>query len=319
MTTKQRGFTLIELMIVIAIIAIIAAIAIPNLIEARKSGNESAAIGSLRTVSTAQAMFREADRGGVVGGLDYATDLTELGSSNLIDDVLAAGEKQGYCFILFSKTSSTWHSHAAPRLPGETGDRYFYIDESGVIRSAVDAQALPSSPALGNGGTPPSDSSDHRTGERPPCNRRSAGRTTTDALGSYVARTMNRLSKYAGSEMLDQALGSAKSKDVQRAVLSALDANHDGALTFEETLQTNVLGLARTLQGILTNPPHDKMLGKDRHLTAITRWFMQKVRNSLRLGAGKETKFPAVPIETMLGPANPPLPPTDNLPPTNQQ
>ena len=59
MKKLQKGFTLIELMIVIAIIAIIAAIAIPNLIEARKGSNEAAAIGAMRTLTTAQALFRE--------------------------------------------------------------------------------------------------------------------------------------------------------------------------------------------------------------------------------------------------------------------
>src|SRR5687767_15845594 len=94
---NNRGFTLIELMIVIAIIAIIAAIAIPNLIEARKGANEAAAIGMLRTVTTAQALYREGDkdRDGV---LQYAPDLESLRRTNLIDEQAGSGLKQGYRF-----------------------------------------------------------------------------------------------------------------------------------------------------------------------------------------------------------------------------
>ena len=78
MKSIMKGFTLIELMIVIAIIAIIAAIAIPNLIEARKNGNETAAIGALKTLGSAQALFRESDKEND-GNLDYGT-LSELAS-----------------------------------------------------------------------------------------------------------------------------------------------------------------------------------------------------------------------------------------------
>ena len=72
---NEKGFTLIELMIVIAIIAIIAAIAIPNLLDARKGANEAAAKSAMRTLFTVQNLFREGDKDGD-GQLDYATDPT---------------------------------------------------------------------------------------------------------------------------------------------------------------------------------------------------------------------------------------------------
>jgi prepilin-type N-terminal cleavage/methylation domain-containing protein len=147
----NRGFTLIELMIVIAIIAIIAAIAIPNLIEARKSGNESSAIGTLRTISTAQTLFREADRDGNET-LDYASSLANLSNYELIDSVLGAGTKQGYVFSI-TRSSSTpefqWNCTAAPQAPGSSGTRYFYVNETGVIRFETNTAATSTSPALG--------------------------------------------------------------------------------------------------------------------------------------------------------------------------
>ena len=136
MKIKNKGFTLIELMIVIAIIAIIAAIAIPNLIEARKSGNESSAIGSLKAVTTAQAMFQQQDKDGQ-SGQNYASDLATLGATScgsLIDTTLAAGSKTGYGFSMACGTNASaeglWCMEAHPNSPGTTGDRYFWTNQA---------------------------------------------------------------------------------------------------------------------------------------------------------------------------------------------
>jgi len=148
MTRSPQGFTLIELMIVIAIIAIIAAIAIPNLIEARKGSNEAAAIGALRTISTAQSLYREGDRDGN-GVLDYATSLAELNRRNLIDPVLGGGTKQGYLYTIVGADNFVWSSTASPVTPGKSGDRYFFVDESGVIRFSTTTTASLGDSAIG--------------------------------------------------------------------------------------------------------------------------------------------------------------------------
>ena len=145
---KNAGFTLIELMIVIAIIAIIAAIAIPNLIEARKGSNEGAAIGAMRTLVTAQSLFREGDKDDN-SILDYATSIGSLGLYNLIDNTLGSGTKQGYVFSVIGASQYQWSATASPVVMGKTGDRQFFVDETGVIRfttstsSAANALSTP--------------------------------------------------------------------------------------------------------------------------------------------------------------------------------
>jgi prepilin-type N-terminal cleavage/methylation domain-containing protein len=136
---KNKGFTLIELMIVIAIIAIIAAIAIPNLIEARKHGNEAAAIGALKTLNSAETLFREGDKDNDAT-LNYG-NLAQLSDTTLIDQVLGSGNKQGYKFAAEATPDTAtdqfsqflWFAAANPVSPGTTGDRYFCTNHAGVI------------------------------------------------------------------------------------------------------------------------------------------------------------------------------------------
>src|SRR4249919_1263129 len=100
MKNKQKGFSLIELLIVVAIILIIAAIAIPNLLRSRMAANEASAVGSLRTLNTAAVTFS------TTYGIGYPASIGAMGPSatasstaaDLIDSVLAAGVKSGYSF-----------------------------------------------------------------------------------------------------------------------------------------------------------------------------------------------------------------------------
>jgi len=126
---NEKGFSLVELLVVVIIIAIIAAIAIPNLLASRRAANEASAINSLRTIHSAQATY-QASTGGSV---NYATDLTGL--AGLVDSILSGGatpSKSGYTFGM-NGAANIYCSTAAPTDPGTSGVRYFSGNQEGVI------------------------------------------------------------------------------------------------------------------------------------------------------------------------------------------
>ena len=134
---RNQGFTLIELMIVVAIIAIIAAIAIPSLLNARKAGNEASAISSCRTLTTVNEQYRTRFQ-------TYSSSLANLNAAGYIDSVLSSGTKSGYSFT-YTGGTNTWTVSTVPTTAGTTGDRGFFVDESGVIRFAASGAATSAS------------------------------------------------------------------------------------------------------------------------------------------------------------------------------
>ena len=150
---NTEGFTLIELMIVVAIIAIISAIAIPSLLNARISGNEASAVASLRTLSTVSEQFR--GRFGFYPGNGGGNGLADLSDVNLqpapyIDAQLGAGTKSGFAFA-YNGAVNTWDCTGDPTA-NNVGVRSFFVDQSGVIRVEADfatnGAATVASPAI---------------------------------------------------------------------------------------------------------------------------------------------------------------------------
>ena len=149
MRKEQKGFSLIELLIVVAIILIIAAIAIPNLLRSKMAANEASAVGSMRTLNTASVAYSTTY--GTYPGSIAALGPSSAPSStaaDLIDSVLAGGNKSGYTFTFAAGASNLSYTiAAAPSTAGVTGQRYFFTDQSGVIRAntagAADSSSTP--------------------------------------------------------------------------------------------------------------------------------------------------------------------------------
>lgn len=152
----QRGFSLIELLIVVAIILVIAAIAIPSFLRSKIAANQASAVGSLRSLNTACISY-DTTYG------QFPTALTNLGpvasagnptstSADLIDSVLAAGQKSGYSFTYTAGASNQSYSiTATPIALSTSGQNMYYTDQSGVIRVDVSGSgASASSTPIGN-------------------------------------------------------------------------------------------------------------------------------------------------------------------------
>jgi len=150
---RQKGFSLIELLIVVAIILIIAAIAIPNLLRARMAANESSAAAAVRTINTAQGLYQA--KFSTTKG--YAANLTALGPSGPgavcapdplgvagdcdIDATLALGTKGGYTFVPTVVVAGGFNTGytitASPTTLNQTGSRYFCSFTDGVVRGST--------------------------------------------------------------------------------------------------------------------------------------------------------------------------------------
>ena len=144
---KPNGFSLIELLVVVAIILIISAIAIPSLMKSRIAANEAAAVSACRKIVTAEVVYFS------TFGAGYTQTLAQLGPdpgnlngpptaafAGLLDELLSAGAKHGYQFTYVSQDADgdgmpeAFRINANPASPGFTGERRFFTDQSGVIR-----------------------------------------------------------------------------------------------------------------------------------------------------------------------------------------
>lgn len=153
---RKSGFTLLELMIVIAVMLIIAAIAIPGMREAHIHANEVSAVASIRAINTAEVSYQAAYGGyadslGNLGGAEPCTKSAE--TACLLDQSLAGGLKSGYRFVAVGGGQSggentTYSVGAAPEVFDRTGKRVFCSTDKNVIRADLNAAASTIPPTL---------------------------------------------------------------------------------------------------------------------------------------------------------------------------
>jgi type IV pilus assembly protein PilA len=164
---RQRGFSLIELLIVVAIILIIMGIAIPNLMRSKMTANQAAAVGALKTVNTAAITYS------ATYGNGYPPTLAAMGpppgggsnatcdNANLIDSVLATGRRNGYIFTYAganplpspapncaSPGFNTYTANADPEIRGKTGELSYFTDQAGTIHFNTTQTATANDPPL---------------------------------------------------------------------------------------------------------------------------------------------------------------------------
>ena len=152
--TKTRGFTFLELLIVIAIVLIISGLAVTNLVRSKMAANEASAANSLRVLNSACVNYS-------VAWMGFPLALNYLGPGNpptataadLVDSLLAAGTKAGYNITYISASPSggqvrSYTLSASPVIPGLTGTRYFFTDQTGIIRQNSGAPATAASTPL---------------------------------------------------------------------------------------------------------------------------------------------------------------------------
>ena len=136
------GFSLIELLMVVTIIGIIASIAVPSLLRSKAAANEAVAISYMRSWSAAQELYH-------TNHSCYADADNQLFDEGLIDGHNPANS-HGYSFSLDNPPGSqfTWWGRASPDIPGETGNTWFYIDQTGVMRWSTSGASSSNSPPL---------------------------------------------------------------------------------------------------------------------------------------------------------------------------
>lgn len=247
------GFVLIEMLLVVLIILVIAAVAIPNLVRARRGANEATAISSLRTLVTTQQLYRDGDLDGDTQD-DYAGSLVELADELLIDPLLGAGAKAGYLFVLSSSVipEPRWEATAVP-ADDDAGTRCFVVDETGEIRVGPPCPATADNPTL-----------EEVEAERP-----------VESKPTVV----------------DKFVGKFLRRSLLRAILVRLDLNSDGNLTFDEVLSVDSLGVSRSLLlEFFPNGPGGGEIASDTYLDGITQEYLDALEADLQLGIANENE-----------------------------
>lgn len=150
MKKRQKGFSLVELMIVVAIISIIVSIAIVNLMRSRLQSNEAATIQNLRTICAAEIAFNAAKH--KFADFSVLVSETDGRGTSFIETSWSEGVvKNGYSYSIPTATNDDFECYAEPTVPGKTGVRYFRVDTSGLIRTSATGRPTETDPEIGTG------------------------------------------------------------------------------------------------------------------------------------------------------------------------
>ena len=147
MRQRQKAFTLIEIMVVVAIVATLAALAVSSMLRSRMNANELGAIAGCRTIATGSQNFYNNNNPHTYPSA--LSDLTSPASTPAyIDSVLASGTRQGYTYTYVLVDAEHFLLNADPVSPGTTGTRHFFVDQTGVLRANAAVAATETDPPV---------------------------------------------------------------------------------------------------------------------------------------------------------------------------
>lgn len=302
----RRGLTLIELLVATSLLATFAAIAIPNLLEARKGANESSAISTLRTVVASESLFHSSSGG-------YAGSYGDLISAGWLPaDFFPAvpGERDGYLYLLCadppcsgsgSGPGVAFKALAVPASPG-TGNRTFTVDDKGQLLAVVGAVPTIADEVIDPsvGGT--SACSLGCVSSNPPPIPTQVDLDAYEAeLLAHFDRTMPRLVQVSGDLVIADAIPIIPTPTEWQIALAEIDTGGDGHNEWIEVLSTQGLVAVRNLVPILVGPDPGPPIANDAELQSIFDDYLLDVSTTLALGTASEPATPPVPIATMTG------------------
>lgn len=293
MAERQRGFTLIELIVVIHVIGIVAAVAVPNLMASRRSANGASAVEATRLFHSTEVTYHAGVGNSSFGGAEdlFRQDFIDavhaaaagvpLASESLSGkqpDPASGPGKSGYNFtVTFTPPGggklSTFTATATPVAVHRTGDRSFFIDETGILLFTC---------------SPPKHFSDETKRCEP-------HEEVTDGVAVAALSGLDGLSLDGA---LKRAIAEPPDPDRVQKVLSLMDANGDRMLTLHEVVKADVLSIAQTLAG--TTSDSKKPQAGDRLLDRLLKQFKGDLERELALGVGNEDEI-ALPFVEIKG------------------
>ena len=315
---SDRGFTGLELMVAIAIIAIISAIHIPNLLRERAGANEASTCGALRTLVSSREMFYQGDTGS--GTCEYATGLGTLcpdGLCPFIDAVLGTGEKDGYGFEVESLDFDRWRVIASPAC-STCGLATYSVDPYGRITKEICGNGLVEGTEQCEPGalaTSQVCSSTERCGAD--CRCRSVKPLDDTAVvgaagesySSFAAKSLATEAQLKSKALSLLGVLNAASKcrvvkgaqkllsdpATARILVKALDANGDGQLGWSELSVSAILRATKQAAAKIGRPGPELKTDVD-FLGALSR-YNQAVEKLVQPGIANEGALPSVPFQ----------------------
>lgn len=306
----ERGFTLVELSIVVAIVAVVSAVSVPNLTDSRRASNEAAAIDALLGIFAAQNIYNFGDGMHAAHGV-FVRDLSVLGSEGLIDPILAGGTKSGYAFSAAcpgcDDDTAQWVCTAEPLVAESSGNRYFFVDESGVIRASAGDAVTSNDGPIERGPHPAGARTPPEAAEQPtpPCQTQSDLDEFDHGLVDDGADAISRFDALFGAgQALQAALALLGDQNVVAQIVAELDGDSNGQISFAEVLGIDVLAVARAVKAALAIADPGPSIGADGDLTAEFHAYRGALGVALDLGGPTEV------------PAPPPVPASEQAPDT---